>query len=60
MVGVTFSLDLKAGPSILEGRFIDETSGQWRSPFYVYVKRIGIPKVGAAAPAARPATTTGN
>lgn len=42
MVGVTFSVDLKAGPAILEGRFIDEKSGKWRSPFYVYVKRIGV------------------
>ena len=41
MIGVTFSVDLKAGPATLEGRFIDEKSGNWRSPFYVYVKRIG-------------------
>ena len=41
MVGVTFSVDLKAGPAILEGRFVDAKSGKWRSPFYVYVKRIG-------------------
>lgn len=54
MVGVTFSIDLKAGPSILEGRFIDEKSGQWRSPFYVYVQRGGVRQVGEV----EPATTT--
>jgi len=36
---VTFSVALKAGPGVLEGRFSDEKSGTWRSPFYVYVHR---------------------
>ena len=45
MVEVTFSVDLKAGPATLEGRFIDEKSGKWRSPFYAYVKRIEFRKV---------------
>ena len=39
-VAVTFSVDLKAGPATLEGRFIDGASGNWRSPFYVYVRRV--------------------
>ena len=39
-VAVTFSVDLKAGPTTLEGRFIDEPTGAWRSPFYVYVRRV--------------------
>ena len=40
MTGVTFSVDLKAGPATLEGRFIDQKSGQERGPFYVYIKRV--------------------
>ena len=44
-VAVTFSVDLKAGPTTLEGRFIDEPTGTWRSPFYVYVRRVGPTKV---------------
>ena len=41
MVEVTFSVDLKAGPATMEGRFIDEKSGKWRGPFYVYIRRVG-------------------
>ncbi len=44
-VAVTFSVDLQAGPATLEGRFIDERTGTWRSPFYVYVRRVGPAKV---------------
>ena len=44
-VAVTFSVDLQAGPATLEGRFIDERTGTWRSPFYVYVRRVGPTKV---------------
>ena len=50
MVEVTFPVDLKAGPATLEGRFIDEKSGKWRSPFYVYVKRIDLRKVRRSRP----------
>jgi arylsulfatase A-like enzyme len=39
-LGVAFSINLKAGPTTLEGRFIDEKSGKERGPFYVYVKRV--------------------
>jgi arylsulfatase B len=39
-VAVTFAVDLKAGPATLEGRFIDEPTGTWRSPFYVHVRRV--------------------
>ncbi len=41
MVGVTFTVHLKAGPTCLVTWFIDEKSNMSRGAYYVYVKRTG-------------------